>query len=92
MEGVQVQYGVVHSTEELGRLVRSHRKKQGHTLETVSAFGNLGTRFLSEFERGKPTAELGKVLKALQTLGLDLVIQPRHAARVTSPREDINDV
>jgi hypothetical protein len=34
-------------------------------------------RFLSEFERGKETAEIGKVLKALRTLGLEVIIQPR---------------
>ena len=43
--------------------------------------GNLSTRFLSEFERGKETAEIGKVLKALRTLGLEVIIQPR--GRVT---------
>jgi len=35
-------------------------------LETVSGFSGLGTRFLPEFERGKETAEIGKVLKALR--------------------------
>ena len=57
-------------------------------MAAISAFGNLGTRFLSELERGKATAELGKVLKALQTLGLEVVIQPRHATRGASPQED----
>ena len=84
MKDEQLQYGAVHSAEELGRVAKSHRKKQGHTLATVSTFGNLGTRFLSELERGKPTAELGKVLKALQTLGLEVVIQPRRWTRGTS--------
>lgn len=32
---------------------------------TVSGLVNLSTRFLSEFERGKETAEIRKVLKAL---------------------------
>lgn len=70
-------YGAVRSTEELGRLVRTHRKKRQLTLETVSGLGNLSPRFLSEFERGKETAEIGKVLKALRTLGLEVIIQPR---------------
>ena len=70
-------YGVVQTAEELGRLVRAHRKHRHLTLETVSGLGNLSTRFLSEFERGKETAEIGKVLKALRTLGLEVIIQPR---------------
>ena len=73
----QVQYGVIRSAEDLGKLVRAHRKQRKLTLETISGLGNLSTRFLSEFERGKETAELGKVLKALRTLGLEVVIQPR---------------
>ena len=87
MKDERVQYGAVHSAEELGSIARSHRKKQGHTLAAISAFGNLGTRFLSELERGKTTAELGKVLKALQTLGLEVVIQPRSWIKGTPPQE-----
>ena len=77
MSNDQVQYGAVRSTEELGKLVRAHRKQRQLTLETISGLGNLSTRFLSEFERGKQTAELGKVLQALHTLGLEVIVQPR---------------
>ncbi|MCU7936661.1 MAG: helix-turn-helix domain-containing protein [Candidatus Thiodiazotropha sp. (ex Dulcina madagascariensis)] len=70
-------YGTIRTTEELGRLVRAHRKSRHLTLETVSGLGNLSTRFLSEFERGKETAEIGKILKALRTLGLEVTVQPR---------------
>ena len=72
-----ISYGTVQTAEELGRLVRAHRKQRRLTLETVSGLGNLSTRFLSEFERGKETAEIGKILKALRTLGLEVIIQPR---------------
>ena len=77
MRKEEIQYGVVRNAEELGKLTRAHRKKRAITLETVSGLSNLGKRFLSEFERGKETAEIGKVLKALKTLGLEVVIQPR---------------
>lgn len=79
MDNNHVQYGAIRSVEELGKLARAHRKQRKLTLETISGLGNLSTRFLSEFERGKETAELGKVLKALRTLGLEVVIQPRKA-------------
>ncbi len=72
-----IPYGQIQTTEDLGRLVRAHRKAKELTLETVSGLGNLSTRFLSEFERGKETAEIGKILKALRTLGLDVIVQPR---------------
>lgn len=77
MTDEQLPYGTIRSAEELGRLARAHRKHRKLTLETISGLGNLSTRFLSEFERGKETAELGKVLTALRTLGLEVVVQPR---------------
>jgi len=85
MSSDQVQYGVVRSAEELGKLVRAHRKQRKLTLETISGLGNLSTRFLSEFERGKETAELGKVLQALRTLGLEVVVKPRGGTSSRSP-------
>ena len=81
----EISYGRIQTTEELGNLMRAHRKGKGLTLETVSGLGNLSTRFLSEFERGKETAEIGKILKALRTLGLDVIVQPRGGLKT---RED----
>lgn len=72
-----ITYGTILTAKELGQLVRAHRKRRALTLETVSGLGNLSTRFLSEFERGKETAEIGKVLKVLRTLGLEVIVQPR---------------
>ncbi len=77
MANKEIQYGIVRNTKELGELTRAHRKNRAIALEKVSGLANLGKRFLSEFERGKETAEIGKVLKALNTLGLDVIIQPR---------------
>ena len=76
-EKQDVTYGSIRTTSELGRLARAHRKRQKLTLEEASEFGNIGVRFLSEFERGKKTAEIEKVLEALNLLGLDVVVQPR---------------
>ena len=77
-------YGKIQTTKELGELVRAHRKSKHLTLDTISGLGNLSTRFLSEFERGKETAEIGKVLKALRTLGLEVTVQPRHVQQANS--------
>jgi len=76
----ETDYGPIRTTAALGRLVRAHRKERGLTLDTVSGLGNLSVRFLSEFERGKETAEIGKVLKALRTLGLEVTVRPRGQA------------
>lgn len=81
-------YGSIQTPEEAGALARAHRKRNQLRLEDVSGIGNLGVRFLSEFERGKPTAEFGKVLKALQVLGLEVIIQPRSAPSVSRRDEE----
>lgn len=77
------QFGLIRSAKELGSMLRATRKQQQLTLERVSGLTHIGTRFLSELERGKETAELGKVLSALDKLGLEVIIQPRgYAAKM----------
>lgn len=73
-------YGKVRTPEALGHLVRRERKRQGLTLDTVYAASGLTTRFLSEFERGKPNASLGRVMDTLQALGLEMLVLPRGEA------------
>ena len=58
----------------LGQSARRARKAQGLTLKALGDRAGLGIRFLSEFERGKETAELGKSLAALTTLGLKVML------------------
>ena len=67
----------VKTPAELGQVMREFRKSNDVTLQTMSGLSTLSMRFLSELERGKETAELGKALKALNLLGLEVVIQPR---------------
>ncbi len=73
-------YGIVRSPAELGSLARAHRKAQHLTLEETASVSGTGIRFLSELERGKATAQLGKTLETLRLLGLELVIVPRGTA------------
>ncbi len=77
MDNLYIPHRPIQTAEDLGQLLRAHRKHKNLTLEQASGLANLSVRFFSEFERGKETAEIGKVLKALRTLGLDVIIQPR---------------
>ena len=70
----------VRTSEDVGRLMRSHRRAKGLSLERVAGLSNVGVRFLSEVERGKPTAEMGKVLRVLLTLGIDVHVRSRELA------------
>jgi len=77
------QYEIFHTPEELGKLARRGRKSQNLALRVAAPQANVGSRFLSEFERGKPTAEFAKVISAVHAAGLDLAVVKRPAT-VTS--------
>ncbi len=72
-----IPYGKIESPAELGALVRRRRKDAGVRQADAAALAGVGTRFLSELERGKETAEVGKVLQVLSRLGLELRVVPR---------------
>ena len=82
------QFGKIVTAKELGGLIRSFRKSNNFTLERVTGLTNVSMRFLSELERGKETAELGKVLLLLNRLGLDVIIQPRGYSSYTENSND----
>ena len=79
----------ISSASELGQWARSERKAQRLTLQSFSDRARLGIRFLSEFERGKETAELGKALAALDALGLRLAPAKDASARATTDSESV---
>jgi len=68
---------IVNTAKELGNLAREKRMNAGMSLRKTAALNHIGVRFLSEFERGKPTSEIGKVIAALHAAELDLAIVPR---------------
>ena len=74
-------FGEVKTAKELGQIIRAYRKSQGLTLEKLSDLTNVGTRFLSELERGKETAELGKAILIVNKLGIAITLQPRDKIR-----------
>ena len=50
------------------------RKIQNFTQVQLAQLSNVGTRFLSDLENGKPTCEIDKVIKVLANLGIKLEI------------------
>ena len=62
----------INKMDDLAKLVRQTRKKQGLTQTDVAGLSGLGRRFISELEGGKPTAQVAKVLLVLNVLGIGL--------------------
>lgn len=67
----------IGSAKELGKLIMHERKTQGLTQTQLAGLSGVGITFLSNLENGKQTAELGKTLNVLATLGLDLLAERR---------------
>lgn len=60
----------------LGLIVRCERKAQKLTQAELAAVSGVGIRFIVDLEAGKPTLQLGKVLRVVTTLGCDIQITP----------------
>ncbi|MBA2661143.1 MAG: helix-turn-helix transcriptional regulator [Bradymonadaceae bacterium] len=76
----------------LGEALRQARKAQGLTQQDFADIVGVGVRFLSELERGKPTAEIGLVLQVLRDSGFELVLQRRtHRGPTLSGQGDVRE-
>ena len=64
------------SVARIGVQVRAARRQRGWSTRAAAQRLGLSVRFLNELERGKATARLDKVLRALEGLGLDVEIVP----------------
>ena len=60
---------------QLGRIVRKTRKEMGVRQADLALTSGTGLRFISDLENGKPTCQIGKVLKVLQTLGIRIALK-----------------
>ena len=69
-----------NSAKDVGAIVRDARKKAGLTQRELAEQCGCGVRFVSELENGKPTIELGRALRVLNTLSYDVDVSARRFA------------
>jgi len=67
----------VYSAADVGAAVRAARKEEGLTQRQLAELCACGVRFISELENGKPTIELGRAIRVLNTLSLDVDVTAR---------------
>jgi len=63
---------MIKKYQDLGLLIRATRNHQKLRLDDVAGSAGLGPVFVREVERGKETVQLGRVMKLLQELGIEL--------------------
>ena len=65
--------GGLMTAQKLGELVKKRRKKLGLNQSELALASGTGRRFISDLENGKDSCELGKTLKVLAGLGIELI-------------------
>jgi HTH-type transcriptional regulator/antitoxin HipB len=81
---------LIRNPRELGYLVKENRKKGGLTQAQLAARVGVSRKWIIDLESGKRTSDLRLVLRALNSVGIDLDAQQR----TTRPQRalDINAI
>ncbi|WP_288739425.1 transcriptional regulator [uncultured Rheinheimera sp.] len=88
----------VKSVADIGQVIRITRISQDLDQLTAAQLSNAGQSFLSHLENGKETAQIGKVLQVLESLGIgvELTLPPDIEALLAkqnkSEKNNINSV
>ena len=63
--------------ESLGKAIRRRRRELHYTQAYLAEYTGFSASFISDLERGKETAEIGKTIFLIQILGMDLCLEKR---------------
>lgn len=64
----------IENMTDLAQAVVTARKAQSLSQEDLAGLTGTGRRVISDIENGKPTAQVGKLLLILNTLGISLTV------------------
>ena len=67
----------INNTKTLGETIRARRKELHYTQAYLAEFTGLSVTFISDVERGKTTAEIEKIIRLINVLGLNLILEKR---------------
>lgn len=74
----------IQNVKQLGAISRLVRQSQSLDQETAGLLSGNGLTFISQFENGKETVELGRVLNLFNQLGIELEASlPPHLPEAT---------
>lgn len=71
--------GMDNLIAQISAEVKHERKKLGLTQQQAADLAGVSIGFLQSLEGGKTTLHLEKVIRVVETLGLELVLMPRDA-------------
>ena len=67
----------IMDAKSYGEAIRKRRKELGYTQAYLAEFTGFSVSFISDLERGKATAEIGKAIYLANLLGMDLCMEKR---------------
>ena len=67
----------ITDAKSYGEAIRKRRKELGYTQAYLTEFTGFSVSFISDLERGKATAEIGKSIYLANLLGMDLCMENR---------------
>lgn len=71
---------LIRTPTDLGAVIRDRRRRRGLDQHTLATKIGVSRQWVVEVEKGKPRAEVGLVLRALDALGVALSIAPTDTA------------
>jgi y4mF family transcriptional regulator len=64
----------IHTTEELGLVIRAVRKSTRVRQDDLAALVGVSRQFAVDVEKGKPTVQMARVMRLLKELGIELSV------------------
>ena len=65
----------IQNSEALGKRIREIRQAQKITQAQLAGLANTGIRFIGDLENGKETCHIGKMLRVLAALGVEMLVR-----------------
>ena len=77
----QITYACIdlRDSNQFGEAIRIFRKRRGLTQQQVAELAGCSLMYVSNLERGKTTAELGKALSILDALEVEISFSDRRS-------------
>jgi HTH-type transcriptional regulator / antitoxin HipB len=80
----------VRSIRDVAAAVRGRRRDLGLSQAELAARAGVSRKWIYQFEAGKPTAELGLILRVLDALGVVLDVTYDEQAAAGRPARDLD--
>lgn len=83
---------LIRTPKDLGAALRDHRRRRDLDQQALADKIGASRQWVVEVEKGKPRAEVGLVLRALDALGLALSVAENPPSKQAAPGVDIDQI